>query len=236
MMDSDTSSTPLTWGLLDAEAQHLAHPDAFPIPSEPERNALKPGDQVRLIFVLEEDPLEGPNAERMWVEVTQTSAEGLQGRLTAPSTVIADLPAGVVLEFEPRHVAGIALGHHEVTFAVDQRAVATHRALAQARPPAWVTHDDPVDEIDSGWTLYSGTETEDDFGDDPASTTQAVTLAELAQRYPALVEVFQAGSGDWVYRADHRRYVRAKPVEPDAVSAGGQPASPDPEPADPEPV
>ena len=37
-----------------------------------------------------------------------------------------------------------------------------------------------------------------------------MSLGELVQRFPALVEVFQAGEGEWVYRPDHRRYVRLK--------------------------
>ena len=39
---------------------------------------------------------------------------------------------------------------------------------------------------------------------------RAMALGELVQRFPALVEVFQAGEGEWVYRPDHRRYFRLK--------------------------
>jgi hypothetical protein len=213
--------TPAHWGLLDAQAQHDAFPDAFPIPSGQERQGLVVGDLVKLVFVLEEAPATGPNAERMWVEVLARRGEGYEGRLTNRPTVIPDLDEGTLLEFDHRHVAGIALRHHEVAFAVDQHAVVTQRALARSVPPGWVTHDDPVDEIDSGWTVCAGDEPADHFDGDPAATTQAVTLAELTQRYPALVEVFQAGAGEWVYRPDHRRYVRVKPVA--ASPAGGAP-------------
>ena len=53
-----------------------------------------------------------------------------------------------------------------------------------------------------------------------------MTLGELAQRYPGLVEVFQAGSGEWVYRTDHRRYVRAKPLA-DTTEPAPDPVLPD---------
>lgn len=204
--------TPAHWGLLDAHAQHEAFPDAFPIPSGRERRGLVVGDLVKLVFVLEEAPATGPNAERMWVEVLAHRGDGYEGRLTNRPSVIPDLDEGTLLAFDHRHVAGIALRRHEVAFAVDQHAVVTQRALARPVPPGWVVHDDPVDAIDSGWTVCAGDEPADHFDGDPAATTQAVTLAELAQRYPALVEVFQAGAGEWVYRPDHRRYVRLKPV------------------------
>lgn len=226
--------TPAHWGLLDAQAQHHAFPDAFPIPSDQERQGLVVGDLVKLVFVLEDAPATGPNAERMWVEVLARRGAGYEGRLTNRPTVIPDLDEGTLLEFDHRHVAGIALRHHEVAFAVDQHAVVTQRALARSVPPGWVTHDDPVDEIDSGWTVCAGDEPADHFDGDPATTTQAVTLAELAQRYPALVEVFQAGAGEWVYRPDHRRYVRVKPVPASpAEAATGDTTADTADPADP---
>lgn len=227
--------TPAHWGLLDAQAQHDAFPDAFPIPSDQERQGLVVGDLVKLVFVLEAAPATGPNAERMWVEVLARRGDGYEGRLTNRPTVIPDLDEGTRLEFDHRHVAGIALRHHEVAFAVDQHAVVTRRALARSVPPGWVTHDHPVDAIDSGWTVCAGDEPADHFDGDPAATTQAVTLAELAQRYPALVEVFQAGAGDWVYRPDHRRYVRVKPV-PGTTSEGATGDATSTEPGATEPV
>ena len=229
--------TPSHWGLLDAEAQHLAFPDAFPIPSEQERRSLGAADLVKLVFVLDEAPASGPNAERMWVEVLGAADGVYQGRLTNQPTVIPDLDDGALLEFDHRHVAGIALRRHEVAFAVDQHAVVTRRALGRAVPPGWVVHDEPVDGIDSGWTVCAGDEPADHFSGDPEATTQAVTLGELAQRYPALVEVFQAGAGEWVYRPDHHRYVRVKtpagaPADPDGQAS----AEPDPEPGEPQAV
>ena len=43
--------TPEEWGLLDAESQHDAFPDAFPIPTPAERHNLHAGDMVKLVFV-----------------------------------------------------------------------------------------------------------------------------------------------------------------------------------------
>lgn len=210
MADDPSTTVPAHWGLLDAEAQHREVPDAFPIPSSAERESLQPGDMVKLVFVLDPPPMSGPNAERMWVEVRSARHGRYDGWLTTAPSIISDLEPGTFLSFGPEHVAGIALHTDEVAFDVAHRALVSLRALDRSEPPSWAAHDDPVDEVDSGWTVAAGDEPADYFSGDPADSTRTVTLGELVQRYPSLVEVFQAGAGEWVYRPDHHRYVRVK--------------------------
>lgn len=211
MIDTDRTIVPADWGLLDAEGQHGAFPDTFPIPSRTERHALRTGDMVKLVFVLDPPPPSGPNAERMWVEVRSAHPDGtVDGWLTNRPVVVTSLEPSALVAFEPRHVAGIALRRDEVSFDVNLRAVVSARALKLHGPPGWAGHDDPLDDTDSGWTVTAGDEPADHFEGDPATVTTVVTLGELVQRYPALVEVFQADQGEWVYRPDHRRYVRLK--------------------------
>ncbi|HEX2575789.1 MAG TPA: DUF2185 domain-containing protein [Aquihabitans sp.] len=208
---ADTTIVPAEWGLLDAEAQHEAFPDTFPIPTRAERDALRTGDMVKLVFVLDPPPASGPNAERMWVEVRSTLPDGsFDGWLTNQPVVITSLGPAALVAFEARHVAGIALRKEEVSFDVKLRAVVSRRALKLHGPPGWAGHDEPLDERDSGWSVTAGDEVADYFTGDPNDVTKVVTLGELVQRYPALVEVFQAGEGEWVYRPEHRRYVRLK--------------------------
>ena len=209
-MADDPSTVPASWGLLDAAAQHEAFPDAFPIPSIEEREDLQAGDMVKMVFVLDPPPASGPNAERMWVEVRSARNGRYDGWLTNEPSIIADLEYGTFLAFGPEHVAGIALHTDEVAFDIAHHAVVSLRALDRSEPPGWVAHDDPVDEVDSGWTVSAGDEPADYFSGDPADSTRSITLGELVQRYPSLVEVFQAGGGEWVYRPDHHRYVRVK--------------------------
>lgn len=214
MNDAATPSTspivPAEWGLLDAEAQHEAFPDTFPIPTPDERVALRTGDMVKLVFVLDPPPASGPNAERMWVEVRSAQPDGsYEGWLTNRPVVITSLEPSAVVAFEPRHVAGIALRKEEVSFDVALRAVVSTRLRDVAGPPGWAGFDEPLDDTDSGWSVTAGDEAADFFGED-GSGTEALSLGELVQRFPALVEVFQAGEGEWVYRPDHRRYVRLK--------------------------
>jgi hypothetical protein len=202
---------PLDWGLLDAESQNEAFPDAFPIPSRAERDALRPGDMVKLVFVLDPPPASGPNAERMWVEVRATQPDGVvEGWLTNQPVVITSLDPGALVAFEARHVAGIALRKEEVSFDATRKAVVSARALALKGPPGWAGHDDPLGDEDSGWTITAGDESDEYFNGEPAEVSSVLTLADLVARYPALSEVFQAGEGEWVYRPEHRRYVRLK--------------------------
>jgi len=208
---ADTSIVPSEWGLLDAEAQHDAFPDTFPIPSRAERDALRTGDMVKLVFVLDPPPTSGPNAERMWVEVRTAHPDGsFDGWLTNQPVVITTLEPSALVAFEARHVAGIALRKEEVSFDVKLRAIVSKRALKLHGPPGWAGYDTPLDATDSGWSVTAGDEVADYFDADPGEVTQVLRLGELVQRYPALVEVFQAGEGEWVYRPEHRRYVRLK--------------------------
>lgn len=202
---------PADWGLLDAESQHEAFPDTFPIPTRAERDALRTGDMVKLVFVVDPPPTNGPNAERMWVEVRTAHADGsYDGWLTNKPVVISSLEPSTLVAFEPRHVAGIALRKEEVSFDVKRKAVVSRRALKLHGPPGWAGHQDPLDDSDSGWSVTAGDEPAGYFDRDPAEVTQVLSVGELVQRYPALVEVFQAGAGEWVYRPEHRRYVRLK--------------------------
>lgn len=207
----DPDLVPSDWGLLDAESQNEAFPDTFPIPSAAERASLRTGDLVKLVFVLDPPPDEGPNAERMWVEVRRIHDDGgYDGWLTNDPVVIPDLEPSALIAFEAHHVAGIALRREEVAFDVERRAVVSRRVLELNGPPGWAGFDDPVDDSDSGWSVTAGDEPEGFFDEDPEKVTTVLTIGQLVQRYPALVEVFQAGEGEWVYRPDHRRYVRLK--------------------------
>ncbi|MCB0978137.1 MAG: DUF2185 domain-containing protein [Acidimicrobiales bacterium] len=208
---SESEVVPAEWGLLDAESQNAAFPDTFPIPTAAERDSLRTGDLVKLVFVLDPPPAEGPNAERMWVEVRTALPDGTyDGWLTNTPVVITSLNTSALVAFEPRHVAGIALRRDEVTFDVELKAVVSAKALDLKGPPGWAGFDEPLAPTDSGWSVTAGNEPADYFSGPSEEVTKVLTLGDLVQRYPALVEVFQAGEGEWAYRPEHRRYVRIK--------------------------
>lgn len=209
-LNDQSPLVPAEWGLLDAEAQHEAFPDTFPIPTAAERASLRTGDMVKLVFVLDPPPTSGPNAERMWVEVRTALPDGTyEGWLTNRPVVVTALEPSAIVAFGSEHVAGIALRKEEVSFDVALKAVVSTRVRDITGPPGWVGFAEPLDAQDSGWTVTAGDETAG-FFDDEGGNVESMALGELVQRFPSLVEVFQAGEGEWVYRPDHRRFVRVK--------------------------
>ncbi len=197
------------WLLLDAAAQHEADPQSFPIPPLEERVALHRGDLVKLVFLLDPLPIAGPNAERMWVEVERAHPDGTYaGRLTNEPIVISSLHPSASITFESKHVAGIALRDDDIAFDITLRAVVSAQALTRDGVPGWVGHDTPVSADDSGWSLTAGDEAEGYFEPGKSETMLVLTLGDLVGRYPALVEVFQSGEGEWEYHPEHRRYIR----------------------------
>jgi hypothetical protein len=76
---------PSRWiGLQNVETSHRRDPITFSIPRSDQREALKAGDLVKLIFQADPPSPAGLTAERMWVEVRE-----VQGRAS-----ILDEPVG----------------------------------------------------------------------------------------------------------------------------------------------
>ena len=87
--------------LADGEELSLAHPDSFCLPPLDEREDLKKGMHVKLIF---------DDAERMWVKVVERICIDekvvYKGHLANHPTVV-DLKFGDEVVFEPKHVVDI---------------------------------------------------------------------------------------------------------------------------------
>lgn len=99
------------WCLDDGAEYHRAAPDTFWIPELTHREALWPGDLVKLIFrIAVDDPEEPVAVERMWVIVRERIPGGYLGILdNDPSSIDEneEFWSGIELPFEPRHVIDI---------------------------------------------------------------------------------------------------------------------------------
>ncbi|NCA94253.1 MAG: DUF2314 domain-containing protein [Sphingobacteriia bacterium] len=85
----------------NVETRNATHPDTFEIPSRDAREALRPGDLVKVI---------GANkggAERFWVKVTEARPSGRYVGALDNRLVCFALPAGALIAFGPEHVACI---------------------------------------------------------------------------------------------------------------------------------
>lgn len=97
------------WELESAVARHERHPETFEIPSAAEREDLRPGDLVKLLFLLATEDEGGPyvQCEKMWVVVEGVTGDGYAGTLTNDPVTSEAIGAGDVVRFGPTHVASL---------------------------------------------------------------------------------------------------------------------------------
>jgi Uncharacterized protein conserved in bacteria (DUF2314) len=118
------------WRLDDAERRNRDNPDFFFIPDRTRRENLRPGDGVKLLFMLEvPDEPGGERVERMWVEVQSASERRFTGSLVNEPVTPHELTSGAEVEFgpehldDPNHCSGIPIGwfadrHPEIEVAL----------------------------------------------------------------------------------------------------------------------
>ncbi len=83
------------WHLDSGVTLNRANPDTFWVPSDPEKDGIRPGDKVRLIFRMRDDW-----GERMWVRVTAVKRNGrFEGALINNPLGIPRLYAGDRIKF-----------------------------------------------------------------------------------------------------------------------------------------
>ena len=98
------------WELEDGEARHAEAPTSFEIPSVSERQTLRPGQIVKLIFRIalsdgDDSPSEG--TERMWVKIDGRLGPFYFGTLDNDARCTDEFRSGLKVSFEPRHVIQI---------------------------------------------------------------------------------------------------------------------------------
>jgi hypothetical protein len=197
----------MDWWLDDAEKRSREAPDSFFIPPLERRVALEPGRAVKLIFMID-PPVEGTNAERMWVEVKEQRGGGYVGELLNDPSVIAALRAGDDVSFEPRHVAAMLFSDDELGYRVGDYALVSPYLPIGSPHPEFVLRKPPAEresETDSGWRLV----TQADYDAPAADEPRWFDLGWLADRFPELEALFRARDETGHWRWDGERYVPA---------------------------
>src|SRR4051794_8274673 len=97
------------WELLSAEEQHLAAPASFHIPSIEERSTLGIGQQAKLLFLLAVPGKDLVQCERMWVRVTEVTAQRYSGVLESMPVTTGAIDLGAHVSFGPEHVAAVMI-------------------------------------------------------------------------------------------------------------------------------
>lgn len=194
------------WSLEDGEAVHAANPRSFFIPPAEHRRDIRPGEAAKLSFVAGSDPSKAgaDNTEQLWVQVVDVGSVGFyRGRLDDDPRVVRGLKDGDVVDFEARHVVGLAYSPDELGYDPDAWAIVDGRILDHDEAPEALTFAEPVglDEIDGRcWFLALDQSSPDE--------SAWAKLGELTDRWPQLADVFATGNGMWRREASSGRYVR----------------------------
>lgn len=190
------------FSLEDVQAKHQKNPRHFLIPSQEEINRLKPGDQVRLIFVLDTVLENGCRAERMWVELTEIRDGKFKGRLTNQPAYITSIQLGDELAFAREHIASLMVP--QLNLDTQKGAMITKDCFLR-REINWAIHDVPHHPQDSGWQFFTGYETQEDL-DDPSKIT-IVSLEAALDIEPLLETVLDKDGEAYVYQAEQNGFV-----------------------------
>jgi hypothetical protein len=177
------------------------NPRHFPVPAAEEISNLKPGDKVRLFFVLTFETEDGCRAERMWIELTETNGTQFTGLLTNQPVYIKDLAAGDSITFEGKHIASVLLPHWP---DAAKKAIITQRAL-EAQEINWLVREEPYNDTDSGWQLFYGNE--DDAYLEDADNAVIISLEEVLEFEPLLEQAFKGAHGAYEWDAQSGKFI-----------------------------
>lgn len=149
-----------TYALEDLRPRAIESPYTFFVPTDAEIAALRPGVFVKLIFE-SVPPSLAHNAERMWVEITQLTKEGLEGRLDNVPLDIPQLTMGQIVPFQAHHVASILWESEEdkVRFGDSSeedrwfnRCFVDECILNDGVPVGFLYREEPEDFLDENWS------------------------------------------------------------------------------------
>jgi len=189
---------PHDWWLADGEALHAEHPRSFFIPTRERREALQPGELIKLEFQY------GPHAdgegeghvERMWVEVTGAG----QGILRNGPFRLQGLELGDHVAYGLEHVISIDYSDAELGYAQSQRPIIDENVIREDRAPDVVARAPGPDGDDVWWMLLR----------EGSSQPVEERINTLTDKFPELVEPLRADEGVW--ERDGERYRRVDPT------------------------
>jgi hypothetical protein len=175
--------------LEDVEKTAKENPETFFIPSSEERKSQRVGNSVRLHFWLK-DPAPGePQAERMWVTITQE--QGLlrpyKGVLENAPAFIEELKQGMEVTFKPCHIAQTIIKKGDLRWVdcANLKAFVSELCFDEGECVRFLYRERPDRNEDSGWRMFTGHET-DDYANDPKNT-RLVDVGFMLDRDPSLL-------------------------------------------------
>jgi len=196
---------------------YAANPETFAIPNLHERMSQQIGDQVKLLFVLRNPVVDGPRAERMWVQISSalSSTGDYIGVLTNRPTHIRDLNPGDVITFKPCHIAAtiIRTSDPRRVSCAEQKALVSAMVFKTGERMRFAYREAPDHDEDSGWRMFTGHESQD-YNDDPGNIRVCIVGA-LLDRDPSLYDFIREPAGAvFERRVDGDPWVRVTDWQP----------------------
>lgn len=181
------------WHLDDVEKAAQAFPDSFFIPSKEEKQSLVAGKRVQLHFILDNPKEKEPRAERMWVTISKVLLlkQGYEGVLNNQPKYIKGLKAGDKIKFQPKHIAQVFIARDDPNWLNihEKFALVSKMIFEEDKVVRFLYREKPDREEDSGWRIFSGTES-DEYNND-ANNIQLCNIGWLIDFDPTLLEVFK---------------------------------------------
>ena len=189
-----------SWYLADIEKQAKGFKYTFFVPPKSVIKRLDKGNEVRLRFAIRTPEPEGPEAERMWVEITEKTEEGYSGLLTNNPEYIDDLKLGDRIEFEAKHIMDSDLKSEEedlvekyihLCFVSNQIWLDGKKVGYLHRQESKGEWNDGV--FDSGWILQSGEEDEEYVQD--SKNLRLLSLGAILNRDDSFIALLDSPVG-----------------------------------------
>lgn len=145
--------------LENAEEIHKSNPRSFSIPRSDQRRNLPVGQTVKLIFEPCIEKGVRRFSERMWVKITRKDSSGYAGELDNAPAGIDGLELGDSIKFGPEHVIAFIPTKTQLDLPFGQSLLVSPEILASGDWPALARRVSPAKAGDSGWRIYSSSET-----------------------------------------------------------------------------
>ncbi|OXS57133.1 hypothetical protein B0G93_1186 [Bacillus sp. V-88] len=156
----------MSWGLDNVYERNKESPYTFYIPSKQVIDILGVGDIVKLIFFGESEQ-DGLARERMWVEITERNDGDFKGLLTNEPYDLKDLVVGQEVVFKAEHICDTEYADPTSSnwdYYFDTKVIVS-RDVLDKREFNFLLRDNPNNEQDSGWTVFSGYEVNEFLSD-----------------------------------------------------------------------
>lgn len=196
------------WRLANPEREPLDPDIAALLPPRPprqDRERLKPGDDAKVLVLLDPPPMRGPRGERIWLKVTAVEDGHYRGHAQTPFQVVTWLRPRTQITFTAEHVLAVDLLR-------EYQVLVSARALANGSRPTRLYSQPPLNANDSGWRAFAGGESPAELRD-PARL-RLLSVRDCLTRWPELAPVFadRRRAATWVWDASQSRYQPLPPL------------------------